>query len=126
MNNYKSITMLALLLMFGSLLAIAADNTYVSPAKDSITLDQPLNIGSVQLKPGTYTLRWDQNSQTPQVDFYRGDTKVASVTAKMEKKEHNGSATFGYNTANGTPQLNRVYTRHVTLVFNSASANSGS
>ena len=53
----------------------------------SMTLDDPLQVGSTQLKPGHYKVEWSNTATASQdqvnVDFVRHDKTVATVPAKL-------------------------------------------
>lgn len=52
----------------------------------SMTVDQTIQIGSTQLKPGHYKVEWSNttaNQNQVNVDFVRHDKTVATVPAKL-------------------------------------------
>ncbi len=51
----------------------------------SMTVDQPVQIGSTQLKPGHYKVEWSDTATANQVnvEFVRHDKTVATVPAKL-------------------------------------------
>lgn len=92
----------------------------------SVSLDQKAMLGTQQLKPGTYTLKWDDSSNTPNVTFERNGKTVATAPAKIVKKDDHNNAAYEFNTASGKNQLDRVFLPHEQLVFGNTAANSNS
>jgi len=84
MKYWKSVAVCAMVL---SLLPFA-----FAKEKDrgSLALDQPAMVGSAELQPGHYQVRWSGTSGKVQVEFLRGHKSVA--TAEGELVEHAAAA----------------------------------
>jgi hypothetical protein len=54
--------------------------------KSSITLSEPVQVGSTQLKPGEYKLQWQGDGPDVQVAFVLNGKTVATVPAKLVDK----------------------------------------
>jgi len=111
MRHFRTTWILALVLAFLPLLAFGAEQ------HKSFTLDQKAEIGNHQLKPGQYTLKFDDSSNQTNVLFQRDGKTVASAPAQVMHKKNTDNAQYEINTANGN-QLNRVWVNsHEELAF---------
>ncbi len=88
-----------------------------------VSLDQKAMLGSQQLKPGQYTLKWDDNSANTNVTFEQNGKTVATAPATIVKKNNPGNASYEFNTSSGQNRLDRVYLSHEELVFGTTSTN---
>ncbi len=104
-----------------------SEDAKAAETKKSITISQPFSIGSTQLQPKTYTLRFNDTGDTTQVHFFDGKKEVASAPAKIVKQKNVNGDGVGFNSSNGTPQLDHVFFSNETLDFsNQAGSASGS
>jgi hypothetical protein len=94
---FKRIALLALLVLLG--LSLASAKTY------TFTVDDPIQAGSVQLKPGDYSLKVD-GAQIELMDNagHRIDV-TATVEAADQKFDH--TAVF-FSSADGTNRLQSI------------------
>jgi hypothetical protein len=106
MRHLRTSCLLALLLAFLPVLALASEQ------HKSITLDQKAEIGSQQLKPGRYTMKFDDSSQAPTVQFIQDGKTVATAQAQIQHKQNPENAQYEFNTASGQNRLDRVYLGH--------------
>jgi len=120
MKHLRPTSALAVLLLFLPAVALAAEQ------HKSVTLDQSTMIGNQQLKPGDYTLKWDDSTDTTRVNVEHNGKSVATVPARIVRKSNPDNATFETNTANGQNTIDRVYTAKERLEFGDTSANSSS
>lgn len=102
---------LAVLLFFLPLLAMAAEQ------HKSVTLDVKTTVGNQQLKPGDYTLKWDDSKDTTNVDIQQNGKTMVTVPAHIVHKQNPDNATFETNTSNGQNRIDRVYTANEVLVL---------
>ncbi len=90
------------------------------PTTKSISFDQSVQVGDKTLNPGTYKLQWDDSADNTSVTILKGKDVVATVPAKIERKNNNANAAFEVNTANGGHHLDHVYFSHESLDFGGA------
>ena len=115
MKYLRTAFLLTLLLAFTSLLSFAAEQ------HKSINLDQKVTVGSQQLKPGNYTLKFDDSKQNTEVEFQSNGKTVARAPAQVVHKANPDNASFEVNTANGKDQLDRVHvSKNEELMFGNA------
>jgi len=121
MRRFTSCCILAVLLAFLPLLATA------SVQHKKLTLDQKAEVGHQPLTPGSYTLKFDNSSTNPQVQFVRDGKTVATVPAQIQHKPNVTQAQFEINTRNGHNKLDRIFVaKNEELVFGSAATHTGS
>lgn len=82
MNVGKSIAIVAVLASGLSLSAYAKDKN-----ETKITVTDPVQVGTTQLKPGDYKLQWDGNGPDVQVKFVKGKDVLATVPAKLTENK---------------------------------------
>lgn len=78
MRTGKYIAIVAVLACGLSLNAIAKDKN-----QTRVTLSDPVQVGTTDLKPGNYTLQWDGNGPDVRVKVLKGKDVVATVPAKL-------------------------------------------
>ncbi len=103
MRRFPSSCILALLLAFLPLLAMASEQ------HKHVTLDQKAEVGNQQLTPGQYTVKFDDSSKNPQVQFVRDGKTVATVPAEIQHKANVDRAQFEFNTSNGQNRLDSLF-----------------
>jgi len=91
--------------------------TFAAEQHKSVTLDQDAMVGAQQLKPGQYTLKWDDSQNTTSVNFQQNGKTVATAQAQVVRQPSPKNADFEINGAGGQPQLRRVYISKEQLVF---------
>jgi hypothetical protein len=111
---------------FAILLAIIPSVSFAAEQHKSVTFDQTAVIGTQQLKPGTYTLKWDDSQPNTTVDFQNNGKTVATAPAQIVHQSNPDNASFEFNTSSGQNQLDRIYTAKEQLLFGPASTNSQS
>jgi hypothetical protein len=99
--------------------------TFAAERHKSVDLSQKAVVEGQQLKAGTYTLKWDDSQQPTSVDFQRDGKTVATAKAHVVRAANPDNATFEMNTANGEPQLRRVYLSQEQLVFGPRDSTNG-
>jgi hypothetical protein len=82
MNYLKYLAMLATLGLLTPLSLFAADQS-----KRSITLGDPVTIGTTHLKPGHYKVEWDGTGPAVQVNFVQNGKTIASAPATLKTND---------------------------------------
>ena len=75
----------------------------------SISFQTPTQVNGTTLQPGTYTVKYDENGSTAQVNFMKGKKEMASAPAQVEelgKKTTNTSVVLSNKTS--VPTLQEV------------------
>jgi len=87
-------------------------------SKKTISLYEPMIVGSVTLQPGDYNIDWTGTGPEVQVNFSRNDKTVVTVPATLEQV-HNGreSVTTSKASASGLGSLLEIDLRNSTLHF---------
>jgi len=98
-------------------LALLPSLAFAASQRKSVTLDQAATIGTQQLKPGAYILKWDDSKDTTDVDIQKNGKTVATVPAHIVRQGSSDNASVEFNTAGGQNQLRRVYLSKEQLVF---------
>jgi hypothetical protein len=96
----------SLLLGIALLLATSA----FAAEKGTLTITDPVTLGSTQLKAGTYTVEWDGNGPNVQLNILRGKSVVAATPAHMVDTGR-AASTSGYSftsDGNATPSLSEI------------------
>jgi hypothetical protein len=119
MHSLKNASVALLLLLLPTL-------TFAAEQHKSVSFGQTAVVGDQQLKPGDYTLKFDDSQNTTNVTFQRNGKTVATVPAQVVHASNTNNATYEVNTASGQPQLRRVYLSKEQLVFGDNSQDSGS
>jgi hypothetical protein len=79
MNCLKYLALVATLGLLTPLSMFAADKT-----TRSVTIADPVTVGSTHLKPGHYKLEWQGSGPAVNVSFIRDGKTVATAPAKLE------------------------------------------
>ena len=82
MNCSKYLALVATLLLLTPLSLFAADKT-----SRSVTIADPVNVGSTQLRPGHYKVEWQGNGPAVQVDFVRNGKTIATAPATLQPND---------------------------------------
>lgn len=115
--KYLRNVFLGLLVMILPVLAFGANSTQ----KKSLRIDQKAVVDGQQLKPGSYTLKWNDNSNNTNVAFQLDGKTVATAPAQVVHQPNPDNANYEINNASGQPQLRRVYLSKEQLVFGGGS-----
>jgi hypothetical protein len=83
MKTCKFIAIMAVLASGLSLNSFAKDKKDKNETR--VTLSDSVQVGTTELKPGDYTLRWEGNGPDVQVKVLQGRNLVATVPAKLEQ-----------------------------------------
>jgi hypothetical protein len=110
MHSLKNVSIAFLLLLLPTL-------TFAAEQHKSVSFGQTAVIGDQQLKPGDYTLKFDDSQNTTNVTFQRNGKTVATAAAQVVHASNTNNASYEVNTASGQPQLRRVYLSKEQLVF---------
>lgn len=95
-------------------------------ASKSITLNEPVSVGSTVLKPGDYKVEWNGKGSNVQVKFLQNNKEVASVPATVENKKsgYDGALDLtGSDTQ--AKQLRAIDFKDMSLKFDQGSSPSG-
>ena len=82
MKSLRAVALAVILAAFPILL-LAADNAN----KKSITVNEPVAVGSTVLQPGNYRVEWNDTGSTVQVSFKQGSKTLATAPATVQKKK---------------------------------------
>src|ERR1700743_756017 len=119
MHSLKNASIALLLLLLPTL-------TFAAEQHKSVSFTSTAVVGDQQLKPGDYTLQFDDSQNTPSVTFQRNGKTVATAPAQVVHASNTNNATYEVNTASGQPQLRRVYLSKEQLVFGDNNQDSSS
>ncbi len=116
MKKLRNISLVVCLFTLSSLMVFASEN-----AKKQVSFDKTTKVGTLTLKPGDYTLKWDDSSTAPQVHVLQNDKEVGTVPATLQKQGSKSAAYEFTNSNNDSQQLTHVFTKNETLEFSSGS-----
>ena len=119
MKQVRSI-ILALFLIPLPILSFAA-------TRKSITVSDPITIGSTELKPGDYKVQWDGNGPTVQVSFIQGNKTVATAPASVQQQSNEFDGALELKSAAGgdAKSLHAIDFKHMALVFDQGAVSPG-
>ena len=75
--SLKSGTVLTLAIMLASTAAFAGST------KKSLDFTNPVQVNGTELRPGSYTLKWDGNGNDVNVEFTRNNKVITTAHAKV-------------------------------------------
>jgi len=84
MNVFKYFAILVTLALLTPLSLFAADKT-----SRSVTIADPVTVGTTQLKPGDYKLEWEGTGPAITVNFVQNGKTVATAPAKLQTDDSN-------------------------------------
>lgn len=115
MKHLGTTWILALLLALVPLLAFGSEQ------HKSLNLTEKATVGTQQLKPGQYTVRFDDSKSQTKVEFQQDGKTIATAPATVKHATNMPNATYEMNTANGQDKLDRIYVgKNEALVFGNA------
>lgn len=121
MRRFTSACVLAAFVACLPLLAMA------SVQHKKVTLAHQAEVGNQQLAPGSYTVKFDNSSTNPKVQFIQNGKTVATVPAQIQHNPNVAQAQFEINTRNGHDRLDRIFVgKNEELVFGPAANNAKS
>jgi virulence-associated protein VagC len=82
MTNLKHVAVLSSFALLSSICALAADNN-----KHSVDFPESLQIGSTELKAGSYKVEWQGPGPTVQVSFLQNGNTVITVPATLQTND---------------------------------------
>jgi hypothetical protein len=82
MKSLKYLALLSTLALLTPLGAFARDKN-----QHSVSFPDPVQVGSAQLQPGTYKVKWDGSGPEVQVSFVRDGKTVATVPGTLKTKD---------------------------------------
>jgi hypothetical protein len=102
-NALKS-SLLALTLLLAAM-AFAANTN-----KGSIQIADPTSVGGQQLQPGDYTVTWDGDGPSVQLNIIRGHKVVTTVPAQVVAMDHppTHNSVVATDNGNGTKSLSEI------------------
>lgn len=120
MNTRRRVILLSLLLsaILSSMIALTA--TAFADSKQ-VTFDEPVTVGNVVLKPGTYHVVWDESGAGVQVSFVRGGKTVATVPARLIPEKSPFRTIETTTLPDNSRALKRLTFRSKTLDFDQSS-----
>lgn len=102
-KTIKTSCTLALLLAFLPVFASAAER------HKHVTLGQNAVVGSQELKPGSYTLKYDDANQSSPVKFVLDGKTVATVPAQVQHDANATGANYIFDSSTGQNKISRIY-----------------
>lgn len=112
--NKLALSTVALMLL--SLSAWAGDKM-----KAQIQIDQRVQVASVQLAPGQYTMTWTENGSNAEVTFSRGKKVIVTVPAHVTQAR-SGYDSPALHTYSDTNTLTQVELPKESFTFSSENA----
>jgi hypothetical protein len=82
MKLLKYTALLSTLALVFSLNCFARSNN-----ERSVTISDPVQVGSTQLKPGTYKVEWQGTGPAVQVSFLQGNKTLATVPGMLKTND---------------------------------------
>jgi hypothetical protein len=119
MHALKNASIALLLLLLPTL-------TFAAEQHKSVSFGQTAVVGNQSLKPGDYTLKFDDSQNTTSVTFQQNGKTVATAPAQVVRASNPNNASYEVNTASGQAQLRRVYLSKEQLVFGDDNQDGGS
>lgn len=113
MTKYLAIT--AAILMFIPIGAFAKDKTeHNMKTEHNVKLYQPVEIGNVQLKPGTYKVEWDATGKSVPITFTQYGKTVLSTQGHLveQKKPADNDEVVMRKTSNNQERLEELIFGH--------------
>ena len=111
---------------FLSLLLVLIPVISFAATTKSITLTDPVSVGSTVLKPGDYKVEWDGTGSNVQVKFMQNHKAVATVPATVQNSNSSYDGALDLHGANqNTKTLHAIDFKNVTLVFDQGSSSAG-
>lgn len=113
MRKIRICCSLALLVVFLPVFASAAQK------QKTVNFGQKAVVGTQELKPGQYVVKYDDSGKDSQVKFVLNGKTIATVPAQLQKDADSSGAAYKLNTADGQNRVDRIYVGHnQQLVFN--------
>ena len=100
-----------------SVLAFGGNKNNYGTEKKDITLSNAVQVGTQQLNPGDYTLRWNNNGDATNVTFLQNGKEKAQVPARFVQSSTQTNASLETDNSSSTPTLTRVYVKNGVLYF---------
>ena len=82
MKYLKYLAIVAAMALLTPLSLFAADTT-----SRSVTIEDPVTVGTTHLKPGHYKVEWQGTGPAVQVNFVRNGKTVATAPAKLQTND---------------------------------------
>jgi hypothetical protein len=99
----------------------------VAAQKNSATVefDHAVTVGDTQIAPGQYKVSWEGDGPDVTVSFADGRKTVVTAPARLLSNTTNEEAVETDNAGGGTPALNAIDLKHVTIQFENAIRSAG-
>ena len=99
--------------VFKSLLlgfAVLAASSALAADKGSLTVFDPVTVGSQQLQPGSYKLQWEGKGPDVQLNILKGKSVVVTTPARLVERERpaTNDATVTKTAANGGLTIDQI------------------
>jgi hypothetical protein len=109
-----------------ALLALPLTSFASTKIHKNITFDQPMNVASTQLKPGTYKMEWNGNGSNVEVSFVQNNKIVVTAPAQLVKETtaYDG-AIVTHKTSSGSNRLDQVEFKNAALNFHGGQSKQG-
>jgi len=108
-------------IVLGILLTFLPAFAFGSEQSKSVQIPQKVLVGTQQLKPGQYKVKFDDSQEHTRVTFEQNGKTMATAPARVVHKSMNEPdqerADIEINSASGHPELRRVYLKTEQLVF---------
>ena len=86
----------------------------------TITLDQAVTVEDTQIPAGQYKVSWEGNGPDVTVSFAEDNKTVVTALAELSNNTTNEQSVETDTAGGGTPVLDAVALKHVTLQFENA------
>ena len=120
----KSISLIAAILLLLPVLALAADKatTTSKPETKSFTLNDSVQMGSVQLAPGDYKVSFNSTGNNVPVTILKGKKTVATLQANIVPAQNNALGVGLQDNSSGKKELTEIELPNLTVKFTGATA----
>jgi hypothetical protein len=106
LRQIKTSCTLALLLAFLTAFASAAER------QKTVNFGQKAVVGSQELQPGRYVVKYDDSAPTSQVKFILDGKTVATASAQLQHDPISSGAAYKLDTADGQNRIDRIYVQN--------------
>jgi hypothetical protein len=105
---------------YAAILALLSAPAFAAKNSDTVSLSQPVTVGTTQLPAADYRVTWTGTGPTVQVTLAHGKS-VVTVPAKLVDQKNNETSVLT-DTKGGSNVLEGINFSKVSLVFSSSPA----
>jgi hypothetical protein len=85
-----------------------------------VDINQPVTVASTQLAAGHYKVKWDGNGPDVTVSFTAGNKTVLTALARVRNNPANQNQIETDDAAGGTPMLDTIDVKRISIHFENA------